>query len=51
MAFLVGRGKFDKEDYAAFDITCGKDVTFSNGRKTAYVPIRGILVPTQPFIR
>ena len=37
MAFSAWRGKTDKEDDEAFHIKCGKDVTFSNGRRTAYV--------------
>ena len=38
MAF-TRRGKTDKEDYEAFHIKCGGDVTFSHGRRTAQVPI------------
>ena len=42
MAFFAWRGKTDKEDYEAFHIICGEDVTFSNGRRTAQVPTTAV---------
>ena len=38
MAFFSWFGKSDNEDFGAFHVKCGKDLTFSKERRTARAP-------------